>query len=400
MRSIHYYLLGTGGWFLAFGIQGVMFAWLVTMVLRESPELVGYAQMTLLLPGTLLILFGGTYADRFGGRRIVMGAQTLAACGPLLLLALIWNDRLNYSVMLAYAILMGCATAFVTPARDGLLNEVAEGRVQRTVMLTSIIQFGGQMLGFVVAALADAVGAELVLGLQSMFLLLGVLAFASVPAPPVPEIPKQVQRLTTALLEGARTVFSSPSMRVIVVQNVAMAMFFMGSYIVTLPLLVREVFHGSAQDLALINGANSFGLVSTIVVLLRFGDVARPGRALILAQGMGAIVLAMGGLVSSFAVAVAVWFVWGMCGGIAMTMSRTIMQEQAPASQRSRVMSFYALSFMGAGPLGAVVNGYLVEHVGPQNALLLAGGAMATAMLLVRVGSRLWTLTAHHPVTA
>jgi len=32
--------------------------------------------------------------------------------------------------------------------------------------------------------------------------------------------------------------------------------------------------------------------------------------------------------------------------------------------------------------------------------LLLAGGAMATAMLLVRIGSRLWTLTAHHPVTA
>ena len=52
-----------------------MFAWLVTMVLRESPERVGFAQMALLLPGTLLILIGGSYSDRFGGRRVVVLAQ-------------------------------------------------------------------------------------------------------------------------------------------------------------------------------------------------------------------------------------------------------------------------------------------------------------------------------------
>ena len=37
------------------------------------------------------------------------------------------------------------------------------------------------------------------------------------------------------------------------------------------------------------------------------------------------------------------------------------MQEQAPANQRGRVMSFHSLSFMGAGPVGALLCGYLVE---------------------------------------
>ena len=78
LRPLHYYLVGTGTWFLAYGIQSVMFAWLVTMVLRESPERVGFAQMALLLPGTLLILIGGSYSDRFGGRRVVVLAQTFA----------------------------------------------------------------------------------------------------------------------------------------------------------------------------------------------------------------------------------------------------------------------------------------------------------------------------------
>jgi MFS family permease len=399
MRSIHYYLLGTGGWFLGFGIQGVMFSWLVTMVLRETPQMVGIAQMTLLLPGTLLILIGGSYADRVGGRRIVIGGQLLAACGPLLLLFLIWSDQLSYTGMLAYAVLMGCATAFVTPARDGLLNEIAEGRVQRTVMLASVIQFGGQMVGIALAALADGLGPELVLGTQSLLLLLGVLGFVRIPPPVIEDGPKQTPRLLHSLVEGAKTVFSSLSMRVIVVQNVAMAMFFMGSYIVTLPLLVREVFAGSAQDLALINGANALGLVSTIIVLLRFGDVARPGRALILSQGLGAVVLAIAGMVSSFPVVVFVLFIWGMCGGVGMTMARTIMQEQAPPSQRSRVMSFYAFSFMGAGPLGAIINGYLVDQVGPQNALLLAGGAMTIVVVVMRLGTRMWTLPQHQMAT-
>jgi nitrate/nitrite transporter NarK len=69
MKPMPAYLVGTGSWFMAFGIQSVMFTWLVTMVLRESPNMVGVAQMTLLLPGTLLILIGGSIADRVGGQR-------------------------------------------------------------------------------------------------------------------------------------------------------------------------------------------------------------------------------------------------------------------------------------------------------------------------------------------
>ena len=394
LRPLHYYLVGTGTWFLAFGIQGVMFAWLVTMVLHESPENVGIAQMALLLPGTLLILVGGSYADRFGGRRIVMVGQLLAATAPLLLVGALLLDALSYAVMIAYAILMGTAQAFVTPARDGLLNQVAEGRVQRTVMLASMIQFGLQIFGFAVASLADVGGPAPILVVQSVLLSAGVLAFARTrvahvgPGGPAP-------RLWRSVVEGGRTVFSSPSMRMIVVQNVAMAMFFMGSYIVTMPLLVREVFAGSARDLAFMNACNSLGLVSTIILLLRIGDVHRQGRALLLAQGLGALVLGVGAFAGSLTLFVFAVFLWGVCGGLAMTMSRTIMQEQAPDAQRSRVMSFYSFSFMGAGPLGALFNGVLVDLVGPQMALLTSSTLMLLVMLLVGAGSSLWTLSAH-----
>ncbi len=391
MRPIHFYMFGTGSWFLAFGIQGVMFAWLVTMVLRESPEMVGLAQMTLLLPAMLLMLVGGSLADRFGGRRMAVVAQLASVVAPLMLLTVVWLDQLTLSSMLLYAVLMGCAVAFVTPARDGLLNHVAEGRIQRTVLLTSVMQFSMQMLGFLIASLADDTGPVVILGVQAGVLAIGVFGFLRVPAT-TPEPVEDRPSLLQSVVEGAKTVLRHRAMRMVMVQNFAMGLLFMGSFIVTLPLLVREVFDGTAADLGLMNATNSVGLVATILLLLRLGDVQRQGRALILAQLLGSIVLAVAATAANFALLLTTLFFWGACGGIAMTMSRTIMQEQAPDAQRGRVMGFYSFSFMGAGPLGALLSGYLVEQFGPQMALLIAASIMFVFILVIGLQSSLWRM--------
>ena len=392
MRPLHYYLLGTGSWFLSVGIQGVMFAWLVTMVLRESPERVGIAQMTLLLPGTLLILAGGSVADRYGGRRVAAIAQAAATLAPLWLLALVFADRLTFEGLLAYALVMGCAQAFVTPARDGLLNHIADGRIQRTVMLASIAQFGTSILGFLIASSADAVGPALILGIQVVILAIGVAGFRSIVQPRRAPSAEPSATLVASVIEGAKTVLQHRQLRMVALQNVAMSLFFMGSYIVTLPLLVREVFNGSATDLGLMNVCNSIGLVLAISLLLRRGDVARQGRALILAQFVGAIVLGSVALASDFAPFLALVFVWGACGGVAMTMSRTIMQEQAPDGQQGRVMGFHSFSFMGAGPLGALGSGYLVDQIGAQATLGICGSGMLAVVLMIGFRSSLWRM--------
>ncbi len=398
MRPIHFYMFGTGSWFLAFGIQGVMFAWLVTMVLRESPEMVGLAQMTLLLPAMLLMLVGGSLADRFGGRRMAVVAQLASVVAPLMLLTVVWFDQLTLSSMLLYAVLMGCAVAFVTPARDGLLNHVAEGRIQRTVLLTSVMQFSMQMLGFLIASLADDTGPVVILGVQAGVLAIGVFGFLRVPAT-TPEPVEDRPSLLQSVVEGAKTVLRHRAMRMVMVQNFAMGLLFMGSFIVTLPLLVREVFDGTAADLGLMNATNSVGLVATILLLLRLGDVQRQGRALILAQLLGSIVLAVAATAANFALLLVTLFFWGACGGIAMTMSRTIMQEQAPDAQRGRVMGFYSFSFMGAGPIGALLSGYLVERFGPQMALLIAASIMFVFILVIGLQSSLWRMK-NEPVPA
>lgn len=425
MRPLHYYLLGTSSWFLAFGMQTVLFAWLVTMVLRETPEMVGVAQMTLLLPGTLLILAGGAFADRYGGRRMAVAGQSAAVLAPLMLLLVVASGRLTFADMLLYAAVMGCAQAFVTPARDALLNQVSGGRVQRTVMQVSAAQFGTQIFGILFASLADDLGVAPILSVQVLILAAGVLGFLGIKEPrsartpvaaasaarffwrrrPAQGRPALGSRpalkpgqdlgggaLLQSIREGLATVLRHRSLRLVALQNVAMGLFLMGAYIVTLPLLVREVFQGSAADLSLMNACNLVGLVLTILLLLRRGDVVRQGRALILAQWGGALVLILLAMAPNYAVFLSVLFLWGASAGVAMSMARTIMQEQAPEAQRGRVMAFSALSFIGAGPLGALLNGYLAEQFGPQATLGIVGLGMAAVLVLVGLRSSLWQI--------
>ncbi len=385
------YLIVTGSWFLAFGMQSVTFAWLVTIVLREPAELVGWAQTALLLPGMLLILVAGALADRLGPDRQALWAQTFAGLTPWLLIVAIQAGWLSYPVMVLYAVLMGCAQAFVTPARDGLLNHVAGDQVQRTVLLTSFCQFGGQILGYGLAAFADTVGASAVMLMQSLFLFIGVAAYIYIrKMGVVAPHPGSEHSVMKDVVQGAKTIATSNIMRMVVVQNVAMALFFMGSFIVGFPLVVREVFDGSSSDLGLLNAFNSAGLVLTIVVMLRVGYVQRPGRALITFQALGAVVLFLAGSVDEFWAFCALVFAWGLCGGVAMPMSRTLMQELAPPEQRSRVMSFYAFSFMGAGPLGTLFCGYLSELLGPQQAIQISGACMLVVSFAIALMSKLW----------
>jgi len=56
------------------------------------------------------------------------------------------------------------------------------------------------------------------------------------------------------------------------------------------------------------------------------------------------------------------------------------------------MMAFYAFSFMGAGPLGALLSGYLVTWFGPLAALQFSSAAMFIVSIFVFVEGHLWNL--------
>ena len=88
-------------------------------------------------------------------------------------------------------------------------------------------------------------------------------------------------------------------------------------------------------------------------------------------------------------------FLWGMGGGVAMTMARTIMQEHAPASHQSRVIAVFSLAVSGGAPLGSLVMGYAVSAFGVRGAVLVPVLGVAITTTLVLATHPVWRLRSH-----
>jgi hypothetical protein len=77
-----------------------------------------------------------------------------------------------------------------------------------------------------------------------------------------------------------------------------------------------------------------------------------------------------------------------MCGSVFLNTSRTLYQQAASVSQRGRVLSIYAMGFMGMAPLGAIASGLLADRIGALATCAAAAGGMLLLVTLVATRTR------------
>ena len=301
----------------------------------------------------------------------------------------IGSGHVAYELLIAWALIGGCFGAFVQPARDALLTQVAGNEIQRVVTLTIGVQFGIQVLGFAIGSTADRVGAPILLVVMALFLSAASLATSRIPEiEPRPRPPRR--HPLREIGEGLGIAWRSDIIRPSIVQTFAVGVFFAGAYLVILPLMVRDLYLGSASGIAAVFAANMLGTCTTILFLIRRGGVARPGRALLLTGLVSCGVLFLLYFELPEWLFYFVGYCWGMAGGISMTMSRSIVQETAPESHRARLMSVYSLGMMGGMPIGSLLLGWCVGQFGVRNAVLVPVIGMASVQLMLLVTSKLW----------
>ena len=376
-------MTGVTSFVVPMGIQTILFPWLVAVQLQESADRLGIAQMSTQLPGLFLILFGGLLADRFDQRKILIGFHVIAAIPAAGLALLLYLGLLNYWVLIGYALLMGTVGAFIQPARDGMLNRVAGDQLQKTVTVTMGLTFGAQIFGFLAASFADSIGAIPLLLLHSSIILSG--AFLSLmlkPAPPQPQKKDAGSRLNQ-IKKGLEVVIRSPRMGPALAMLMAMSVFYGGSFMVLNPIIVRDIYQGSARDISMSFAAFMVGTIVTTILLVSLGGLKKQGRALMLAIFIGGVFLLIAATGLPFYGYLMALFFWGMCGGVAMSMGRTLMQESAPLEYRARVMSVFSLGSVGGMPIGALLMGFCAASIGPLITLCIAVAGIWTVLALV-----------------
>jgi len=386
------YLTGLGSWFVPLGIQQVLFAWLAAIVLHMDAFAVGIAQVALMAPSILFLPLGGLVADRGDARRLLLRYHLLYAVPPLVLIGVLSMGGLSYPLLIAYGLAAGSIGAFAVPTRDALLPVVAGPNLPRAVALATALQFIGQLLGIAAASEADRIGAVPLLIVQSALVAAGAIAVWHLPKPrshPPVVHPSFWRSIGDGIAEAAR----SEQMWPVLLLNFGIGVFYVGPFMAVLPIIVRDVYHGGAAEIAYINLAFWAG---TIVAAFAFAGLARRlslrGRLVVSAVSVGAVILGLMALHPPFLAFNALCFIWGLGAGITLTQGRTILQIVAPPTHRARVMALFQLGLGGGGPIGAFIAGSLAAVLGLKLAMVLPAIAMTVLIGAVLVFSRIWSM--------
>jgi len=384
-------LLAGGSWFAAWGIQMVIFQWLVVEVLAEAPARVGAAQMAVTLPSLLFLLLGGASADRIDPRRLLLGVHFGGALAVGGLWALVATGTLNYAWLVAFGVAIGTLQAFGLPARDTQLSDVFTGPLSRAITGVTLTQHASQFAGALLAGGASWLGAPPVLAAQAALLLAGAAPISRLPGRREPHA-ERARLSFSELGAGLVEVLRSPVLRPVFILAISIGLFFVGPFLVILPLMVRDVYAGGAAEMGILTGMFPLGSVLGGLAILSRGGLERNGLALIAGQLAGATSIAAIATGLPFAGTALAVLCWGVAGALFINAGRTLFQQHASERNRARVLSVYTLGVMGGGPIGSLLSGLLAEPLGLYGVLALDAGIATTIVLGVALTTRLASL--------
>lgn len=383
------YMIAVAGWFFSFGLQTTLFPGVINYTLNESPDRLGLAQAALTAPMLFLLPMAGVVAERLDRRWVMGGFHLLACLCAGLMSLLLFQNLLSYWVMILYALLVGVAGAFVMPARDSAVNAVTRvaqrlGRrdftLQKAVILASLVQFAAQIFGMGAGVLAGRLGPAPLFAVQA-----GGLAIGAGAALLMPRLPRQNtggESLWTSLRTGVLEVVRSPILAPMTLIMLALGLLVVGGgFFVIIPVLLRDVYDGGYGLLALLLVSFWIGAFIANVLLSQVGEIERPGRILMLAQLV--TVVSMGLLPLPLYALFILVFSWGLGGGVGISLSRAVVQENAPPRMIARVMSVYQLGMFGGMPLGAFVMGYVVHEIGPRLSSLIPMAGLLLVLIVI-----------------
>ena len=398
LRNSNFRWLLGGGLVSMLGDQFSMLAlpWLVLSLTGDSLSL-GIAVALMGAPRAVLILLGGTVADRYSPRRVLLLSK-YANAGILLALAgLLMLDQASLALAYAAALALGIASAFAIPAGTAILPQAVPPQALQNAN-------GLQMAARQLSLLAGPLLAALVLGTHAggqktpMVALAAAFAidaltflFSAWTLRQVTLRPLAVaaaQGMWQDMAAGLAVVWRDVALRSCYVYWAVVAFFVMGPLQVALPVLASERLHGAAA-LGLLMGAHGAGTLAGMLASSLGGAWLRQrfGATLLLVDAIvGCLLMALGQIETAWQGA-ALLAVTGLLGGYVQVAIFTWIQRRVAPAMLGRAMAVFMGIFLGLAPLSAAATGALLRHLSVGE-LFCGGGAL---LLAAAVAAALWS---------
>jgi MFS family permease len=367
------YFAGQGVSLLGTWLTRVATSWLVYR-LSGSALLLGVVGFCGQIPTFLLAPVAGVLVDRWNRHRLLMVTQALAMLQSLALAVLALSGVIAVWHVAVLSVVQGLINAFDLPARQAFVVELVTDRADlpNAIALNSSIFNAARLLGPAVAGGLIAwvgEGGCFLIDAISYLAVLGSLLAMRVVRRPREHAP---QHLLTELKEGFTYVFESPPIRALLLL-LAMVSLLGLPFGVLMPVMASEVLKGGPNTLGLLVGASGLGALLGGGFLASRRTVKGFGRVIALTAVLFGVGLVAFSLSRHVVLSVLALVVTGYGMMVSLAASNTLLQTLVEERMRGRLMSIYAMAFVGTAPFGSLLAGALAARIGAPATIALGG---------------------------
>lgn len=369
----------TGTWVLNLTLPFVLFE------LTGSAVWVGAAVAAQFLPMFAFSPLGGSVADQYPRRSVLLALQTAMGLGALLIWFAWVSDVRSPGILLALVAVVGAINGVSMPSWQGFVHDLVPREDLLSAVTLNSLQFNaaralGPAIGGVLLA---TLGPAWAFGVNACSYLFIVGALLLVRAGRGLHVKRSQLSFVQQIGSAARYIKSQPG--IVMALIIAFIVGFLGNPVFSFTV----VFAGAVLDV----GPVQLGIMNAALGVGAFAAAPLVGGGkfapkLSIVAGIGLIVygvmLVVFALAPSYPLSVLALAVIGACFLAVVASINTSGQMIVADSFRGRVLALRMMVFTVAAPTGGLVQGWFSDVIGPRPTVVAAGLLMITAAVLLR----------------
>ena len=241
----------------------------VMSTLTNKALLLGMANLAAGLPMLLLTMVGGSAADRFDKRKILLTTQYVQIALAISIGFLIMSGKIQIWHILAFAAVLGISNSFEMPTLNALVPElVKRDEIQGAISIDRTVFHGSRMIGFSLSGiLISALGMASAFFANAVSFVALIIALFTIP-PRLRGTAEEEEKRTSGIKDGFRYVAKDKPSLAMIGLIATTTVFIFPIITVMMPLYVRLVLGLGANQLGFLMGASAVGAVIGAIFLI------------------------------------------------------------------------------------------------------------------------------------
>lgn len=341
-------------------VYNIVLAWWIVET-TGSARLTGYILAASLIPIVCFSLIGGVYIDRLNKKYILMFTDIISGLVVIFIGVMAYYDFINVPLLIISNFILGSCSCLFKPSLKSIIPEIIEKEhlVKVNSIITSVSQ-AAKVIGPIIGALFISIK---YIGVSGTFIINGITFIISAICEffihyKHTYIEGNKTSIIKDIKKGLTYIYDKKGIWNILV-IISVANVFLSSFIVLIPLFVKNVLMESSQYYSYVMAVFSMGGVCVILVHIILKEISCNQITLAISIALTGIILALISVMSGTIVFLPCIFLFGFLVNLFNTMFYSYIQASVDKEYLGRTFATTYLIASIMTPLSYVIFGYL-----------------------------------------